>query len=31
LKHFRVQLCAMVANALKNTMNILGIDVPERM
>jgi arginyl-tRNA synthetase len=31
LKHFRVQLCAMVANALKNTMNILGIEVPERM
>jgi aspartate carbamoyltransferase catalytic subunit len=31
LKQFRVQLCAMVANALKNTMNILGIEVPERM
>ncbi len=31
LKHFRVQLCAMVANALKNMMNILGIEVPERM
>ena len=30
-KAFRVQLCAMVANALKNTMNILGIEVPERM
>ena len=31
IKHFRVNLCAMVANALKNTMNILGIEVPERM
>ena len=31
LKAFRVQLCAFVANALKNTMNILGIEVPERM
>ncbi len=31
VKHFRVSLCAMVANALKNTMNILGIEVPERM
>ena len=31
LKQFRVQLCACVANALKNTMNILGIEVPERM
>ena len=31
LKQFRVQLCAVVANALKNTMNILGIEVPERM
>ena len=30
-KAFRVQLCAFVANALKNTMNILGIEVPERM
>ena len=30
-KHFRIQLCAMVATALKNTMNILGIKVPERM
>lgn len=30
-KHFRVSLCAMVANVLKNTMNILGIEVPERM
>ena len=28
---FRVKLCALVAVALKNTMNILGIDVPERM
>ena len=31
LKQFRVVLCAMVANALKNTMKILGIEVPERM
>ncbi len=31
VKQFRVQLCAFVANALKNTMNILGIEVPERM
>lgn len=28
---FRVQLCDIVAQALKNTMNILGIEVPERM
>lgn len=28
---FRVQLCAVVASALKNTMEILGIQVPERM
>ena len=31
LKTFRVKLCAIVAQALKNTMNILGIQVPERM
>ena len=31
IRAFRVNLCAMVANALKNTMNILGIEVPERM
>ena len=31
LKQFRVVLCAMVANALRNTMKILGIEVPERM
>ena len=31
LKAFRVQLCAVVARALKNTMHILGIEVPERM
>ena len=31
VKHFRVDLCNMVANALRNTMNILGIEVPERM
>ncbi len=30
-KTFRVALCSCVANALKNTMNILGIEVPERM
>lgn len=28
---FRVQLCQAVATALKNTMAILGIEVPERM
>ena len=28
---FRVQLCNIVAQALKNTMKILGIEVPERM
>jgi arginyl-tRNA synthetase len=31
LRSFRVTLCAFVANALKNTMDILGIEVPERM
>lgn len=31
LKTFRVQLCAVVAQALKNAMHILGIEVPERM
>ena len=31
LRAFRLSLCAFVANALKNTMNILGIEVPERM
>lgn len=31
LKTFRVQLCSVVAQALKNTMHILGIEVPERM
>ena len=31
VRTFRVSLCAMVANVLKNTMNILGIEVPERM
>lgn len=31
LKDMRVSLCAAVAFALKNTMNILGIEVPERM
>lgn len=30
-KEFRVALCQFVANVLKNTMNILGIEVPERM
>lgn len=28
---FRIQLCSMVAMALKNTMMILGIEVPDRM
>ena len=31
IKAFRVRLCAIVATTLKNTMNILGIEVPERM
>ena len=31
IRLFRVKLCALVSVALKNTMNILGIDVPERM
>lgn len=30
-KRFRVALCLMVSNALRSTMKILGIDVPERM
>ena len=28
---FRVQMCAVVAQALKNSMRILGIEVPEKM
>ena len=28
---FRIQLCSMVATTLKNTMMILGIEVPDRM
>ena len=31
VKAFRVRLCVAVAQALKNTMHILGIQVPERM
>lgn len=31
LRHFRVSLCSAVAQVLKNTMQILGIEVPERM
>ena len=31
VKAFRVRLCVAVAHALKNTMQILGIQVPERM
>ncbi|MCR4659273.1 MAG: arginine--tRNA ligase [Bacteroidales bacterium] len=31
LRAFRLQMCTMVATALKNTMNILGIEVPEKM
>lgn len=31
LRCFRVALCAMVSYTLKNTMKILGIEVPERM
>ena len=31
VRNFRVTLCDTVATALRNTMNILGIEVPERM
>ena len=31
LKAMRVNICVCVANALRNTMDILGIEVPERM
>ena len=31
LKAMRIMLCDAVANAIKNTMDILGIEVPERM
>ena len=31
LKAMRISLCTLVANALRNTMDILGIEVPERM
>ena len=31
VRAFRVTLCDTVATALRNTMNILGIEVPERM
>ena len=31
LKLFRIGLCNLVAHAIKNSMNILGIEVPERM
>ena len=31
VRTFRVMLCNTVATALRNTMNILGIQVPERM
>ena len=31
VKQMRIALCQFVANALKNTMDILGIEVPERM
>ena len=31
LKAMRINICICVANALRNTMNILGIEVPERM
>lgn len=30
-KIFRVQLCALVGNTIKNALNILGINAPERM
>ena len=31
MKQMRIALCQFVSNALKNTMEILGIEVPERM
>ncbi len=31
IRCFRLQLCQMVAHAIKNSMNVLGIKVPERM
>ena len=31
IKAMRVNICMCVANALRNTMDILGIEVPERM
>lgn len=31
LRQFRINLCAMVGHALRNTMRTLGIEVPERM
>ena len=31
LKAMRINICISVANALRNTMDILGIEVPERM
>ena len=31
VRSFRIALCATVATALRNTMDILGIEVPERM
>ena len=31
LKAMRINICICVANALRNTMDILGIEVPERM
>ena len=31
LKAMRINICVSVANALRNTMDILGIEVPERM
>lgn len=31
VRNFRIGLCATVAQAIKNTMTILGIQVPERM
>lgn len=31
LRSFRIELCQMVAHAIKNSMKILGIEVPNRM
>ncbi|MFA7402116.1 MAG: DALR anticodon-binding domain-containing protein, partial [Bacteroidales bacterium] len=31
LRHFRLQLSAFTASVLRKAMNLLGIDLPEKM